>query len=124
MLADTIRRATEGGHAVRVAGAGHSSVPLAETDDILVSLEKFRGLESYNSTTNEATIQAGMTLHEAGKSLLDVGLALHNLGDVDAQTVVVYMGAYTIRILRCGTSLVCEHTFNYRPKNRNCHGRR
>ncbi|MBE0429961.1 MAG: FAD-binding protein [Thermoleophilia bacterium] len=94
-LADIIRRAAADGHTVRVAGAGHSSVPLVETDGILVSLENFRGLELVDSSANVVAMQAGMTLKEAGESLLESGLALHNLGDVDMQTVVGAIGTGT-----------------------------
>jgi len=77
---------------VRVVGSGHSSSPLVETEDILISLEKFQGIESFNTETHEATIQAGMTLHDAGQDLLKVGLALENLSDVDVQTLAGAVG--------------------------------
>lgn len=41
-LADLVRRAGDEGGTVRAVGAGHSSSPLVETKDVLISLEKFR----------------------------------------------------------------------------------
>jgi FAD/FMN-containing dehydrogenase len=87
-LAEVIRRARADGRVVRAVGAGHSSSPLVETGETLVSLERFRGLEHHDTASGVAVVRAGMTLEEAGRELFDAGLALHNLGDVNVQTVV------------------------------------
>lgn len=87
-LARLVRRAREDGRVVRVAGAGHSSSPLVETGETLVSLEHLRGLEWHDRESHQATIRAGMTLQEAGEVLFATGLVLHNLGDINVQTVV------------------------------------
>jgi FAD/FMN-containing dehydrogenase len=86
--ARVVRSAAEQGRVVRVVGAGHSSSPLVETRDILLSLEKLRGMESHDSEAREAIVLAGTSLKEAGDALFDAGLALHNLGDVNVQTAV------------------------------------
>ncbi len=94
-LAELVQRAAAAGRTVRVVGAGHSSSALVKTDDVLISLERFQGLVAHDSNTHRATLRTGMTLHEAGQKLLDVNLALHNLGDVDVQTVVGAVGTGT-----------------------------
>jgi FAD/FMN-containing dehydrogenase len=94
-LAEIVRGAAQSGRCVRVVGSGHSSTPLVETSDTLVSLEHFRGLESFEASGREATIRAGTTLKEANSALLEVGLAVHNLGDVDFQTVAGVVGTGT-----------------------------
>jgi FAD/FMN-containing dehydrogenase len=86
-LSAIIREAADRGGTVRVVGAGHSSSPLVKTGETLVSLEHFRGLVSHDSDSQRAVIRAGTTLEEAGEELFDAGLALHNLGDVNVQTV-------------------------------------
>ena len=86
-LANLIRQAGAANQSVRAVGNGHSSTPLVETEDLLVSLEKFQGVEGHNTAEHWATVQAGMSLKEAGRALLDVGLAMHNLGDVNVQTI-------------------------------------
>lgn len=80
---------------IRVVGAGHSSMPLVETPDILISLERMKGLLSYDFDNMCATLLPGYTVGEASKKLLDVGLALHNTGDVDMQLLVGAIGTGT-----------------------------
>ena len=82
-LAAVVRRAAAEGRVVRPVGAGHSSSRLVETDDVLVSLERFRGVEPHGGL--EATVGAGTTIEDMNKGLLAAGLAMHNLGDVDMQ---------------------------------------
>jgi FAD/FMN-containing dehydrogenase len=86
-LSAIVRRAAEQGKTVRAVGAGHSSSPLVETKDILVSLAKFRGIYSHDTAAGTAEVGTGMVLGEAGRDLTEPGLAMHNLGDVDVQTV-------------------------------------
>ncbi len=94
-LAELVRRAAEEKRTVRVVGSGHSSTPLVATADTLVSLTRFKGLERFDSSGREATVRAGTTLNEANSALLEVGLAVHNLGDVDFQTVAGVIGTGT-----------------------------
>jgi FAD/FMN-containing dehydrogenase len=94
-LVKIVRRAAAEQRCVRVVGAGHSSSALVETDDLLISLEKFQGLVSHDADRSQATIRAGMILHDAGKVLRDVGLATHNTGDVDVQMVAGAIGTGT-----------------------------
>lgn len=78
MLVDLVRRANTEKRTVRVVGAGHSSSPLVETEDGLVSLERFQGIESYDSIAHEVILRA-----------------LENLGDVDVQTLTGACRLYT-----------------------------
>jgi FAD/FMN-containing dehydrogenase len=94
-LVAVVRRAAEEGQTVRVVGAGHSSMPLVQTEGVLVSLEHFKGLVAHDRQAGRATIRTGMNLGEAGRTFLDVGLAMHNLGDVDMQMVVGAVGTGT-----------------------------
>lgn len=94
-LLHLVTRAAEDGRNVRVVGSGHSSAPLVQTDDILVSLAGFNGMLSNDRNGCEATFGAATTLKEAGKALLDAGLAMSNLGDVDFQTLAGVIGTGT-----------------------------
>lgn len=94
-LADVVRQAADARQTVRVVGAGHSSSPLVETSDVLVSMAKFRTVEPYDEARCEATIGAGVTIEEANAELLQLGMALANLGDVDYQTVAGAIGTGT-----------------------------
>jgi L-gulonolactone oxidase len=70
---------------IRAVGAGHSFTRLAETDDVLVSMDKFTGVESVDPDANQATVTAGTRLEDMNATLAEHGLAMENLGDIDQQ---------------------------------------
>src|SRR5690606_38356228 len=80
------RERAEGG-TVRAVGAGHSSSPLVQTQDVLVSLRHFTEVHSHDRDAAEAAVGAGLTIGKIGQSLFEHGLAMHNTGDVDVQTL-------------------------------------
>ncbi|MFC4307467.1 D-arabinono-1,4-lactone oxidase [Steroidobacter flavus] len=82
-----VRDAAARSRKIRVAGSGHSSSPLVETPDILMSTRDHRGLIDYDLTTSRATVGAGTVLQDLGQILHGVGLGMQNLGDVDTQTI-------------------------------------
>lgn len=84
-LCEIIRNANLSNKKIRVVGAGHSSSPLVETTDILISLDHFQGLKSFDKKNNLAEVGTAVTVHEVNASLQKVGLALFNAGDVDVQ---------------------------------------
>ncbi len=94
-IADTVRRAVAEGVGVRVVGTGHSSMPLCATDGVLVSLDDFQGIVSCDREQRTADVRAGTKLTRLGALLLEQGLALHNLGDVDVQSVGGALGTGT-----------------------------
>jgi FAD/FMN-containing dehydrogenase len=94
-VARAVREAAEVGSTLRVVGAGHSSSPLVKTSETLVSLERLQGLVSHDTARGEATVRAGMVIKDVGKALFDVGLAMHNTGDVDVQTLAGAIGTGT-----------------------------
>ena len=80
-LVSLVRAADTQSCHVRVAGSGHSFTPLVETDGILVSLDDYAGIESYDRDVLQATVRAGTKLHDLGEPLLALGMAMENLGD-------------------------------------------
>jgi FAD/FMN-containing dehydrogenase len=82
-----VRRAAAAGQVVRVAGTGHSFTPLCATDDVLVSLDHLKGIESVDAQACCAWIRAGTKIRDLGQPLADQGLALENQGDVDVQAI-------------------------------------
>ncbi|PKD16226.1 oxidoreductase [Salegentibacter salinarum] len=80
---------------IRVVGAGHSSSPLVKTKDILLSLKHFQGAEEPDTDSHRLTILGGMTVKDAGKEAFRYGLAMHNTGDVDVQTIAGAIGTGT-----------------------------
>jgi L-gulonolactone oxidase len=82
-----IERAVAAGRRVRVAGAGHSFSGAALTDGTLLSLGRMDRLVDADRDSGRVRVQAGITLHELCAQLATHGLALENMGDVDAQTL-------------------------------------
>jgi FAD/FMN-containing dehydrogenase len=82
-----VRRAADGGQVVRVTGTGHSFTPLCATDDVLLSLDNLKGIESVDAQRRRAWIRAGSKIHDLGGPLAEHGLALENQGDVDVQAI-------------------------------------
>lgn len=75
------------GRHVRVAGAGHSFVPLVQTDDVLMSLDELQGIEEVDSERGTVTVLGGTRLKNLGNALFERGLAQENLGDIDVQSI-------------------------------------
>jgi FAD/FMN-containing dehydrogenase len=94
-VAEIVKKAVKENKKVRVVGAGHSSSNLVETEDILISLSNFKGISEVDNQSYRATVAAGMEIHEAGEELNKAGLAMHNTGDVDVQTVAGAIGTGT-----------------------------
>jgi FAD/FMN-containing dehydrogenase len=94
-LIQIVQRAAEQGRKLRVVGAGHSSSPLVQTEDVLVSLNKFQGLITHNLDTCQAVLRTGMTIEDMGRDLQKIGLAMPNTGDVDVQTITGAIGTGT-----------------------------
>src|SRR5690606_25578270 len=69
-----VRDAAERSRKVRVAGSGHSSSPLVQTPDILMSMRDQRGLIDYDLRSHRASVGAGTVLHDLGAILHGVGL--------------------------------------------------
>jgi FAD-linked oxidoreductase len=82
-----IRRAAAEGQGLRAAGSGHSFTPLVATNGLLLSLENVTGIQELGPDGAEATVLAGTRLKALGEELFARGLAMENLGDIDAQTL-------------------------------------
>lgn len=94
------------GH-VRVAGSGHSFTPLVATDETLLDLHALAGIEAVDAERRRVTVRAGTTLRALGPALLAHGLALENMGDVDAQTLA---GAVSTGTHGTGAAFGCLST--------------
>jgi FAD-linked oxidoreductase len=86
-IAAVVREARERGLGLRAVGAGHSFTPLAQTEGLLVSLDRWQGLEAVDAPGLTATARAGTRLRRLGALLHSQGLAQLNLGDIDEQSI-------------------------------------
>jgi FAD-linked oxidoreductase len=82
---DELARVVSEAPRIKVAGSGHSFTDIACTDGVLVDLGRMNRVLAVDGS--EATVEAGITLHELGPQLAARGLAMENQGDVDPQTV-------------------------------------
>jgi FAD/FMN-containing dehydrogenase len=94
-IAQAVVDAAAAGRTVRVAGSGHSFTPLVASDGVLLSLENWRGIESSDLASQQVTVRAGTVLHDLGEPLLELGLAMANLGDIDVQALGGALGTGT-----------------------------
>ncbi|PVZ14726.1 D-arabinono-1,4-lactone oxidase [Actinomycetospora cinnamomea] len=82
-----VRDATVAGARLRPRGSGHSFTSLAATDGHAIDLRGFAGIEALDTATGVVRARAGTTLRALNRALEAHGLALANLGDIDAQTI-------------------------------------
>ena len=82
-----VARANRDGLTIRVAGAGHSFVPLCASDGLLLSLDGLQGVVKTDRSALRATVWAGSKIHQLGEPLLAAGMALENQGDIDRQAI-------------------------------------
>lgn len=80
-----VRTAAECGQTVRALGSGHSFTDTAATDGVHLDLREWTGVERVDGAV--AVVRSGTTLRELNDALAARGLALANLGDIDAQTI-------------------------------------
>lgn len=76
-----------GAEKVRVVGAGHSFMPLCETDGLLLSLDDLEGALEISPDRKTVTAPAGWSLKKLTKALWEEGLSLPNQGDVNPQSL-------------------------------------
>jgi L-gulono-1,4-lactone dehydrogenase len=86
-LSTAIVRAGAEDRRVRVVGSGHSFSDIALTDGLQLRLERLTRILDIDRSSGLVRVQAGITIHELSARLAEQGLALENLGDVDAQTI-------------------------------------
>ena len=86
-LAEAIGAAAAAGQKVSVAGSGHSFTETAMTDGTMIGVEALRGVLDADRSSGLVRVGGGTVLRQLNDSLAGLGLALENLGDIDAQTV-------------------------------------
>jgi FAD-linked oxidoreductase len=86
-IAAALERAAAQGQRVRVAGAGHSFSDIALTDGRLLVLDRMSRVLDVDRSTGLVRVQGGIAIRELNRRLAEHGLALENLGDIDAQSI-------------------------------------
>jgi L-gulono-1,4-lactone dehydrogenase len=86
-IADAVTAAARDGLTVRALGSGHSFTPAAATSGAALDLSGWNGIVSADLASGLVTVRSGTTIRELNAALDALGLAMANLGDIDAQTV-------------------------------------
>jgi FAD-linked oxidoreductase len=86
-VAAAVKESITTGRRIKAVGSGHSFTDIAVTDDQRLHLHRLSGLISIDPGARLVTVQAGMPMYALNSLLAEHGLAVPNLGDIDAQTV-------------------------------------
>jgi FAD-linked oxidoreductase len=86
-IASAIASAAKDGLTVRALGSGHSFTPAAATSGVALDLSTWSGIIGADLESGLVTVRSGTTIRELNAALGALGLAMANLGDIDAQTV-------------------------------------
>ncbi|RZQ64941.1 D-arabinono-1,4-lactone oxidase [Amycolatopsis suaedae] len=86
-IASVVTNAAVENRRVRVWGSGHSFTPIAVTESDAIDLRNWTGVASVDKPAGSVTVRAGTTLRALNAELDRLGLAMTNLGDIDAQTI-------------------------------------
>jgi L-gulonolactone oxidase len=86
-LAEAIGTAAAQGGKVKVTGSGHSFTEAAMTEATMLRLDALRGVLDADRESGLVRVGGGTVLRDLNEELAGLGLALENMGDIDAQTV-------------------------------------
>ena len=86
-ISAAVKDAAAAGLQVRALGSGHSFTPAAATTGLALDLSLWTGITAADTQTGLVTVRSGTTLRALNAAAAEFGLALANLGDIDAQTI-------------------------------------
>lgn len=86
-IAAAVKDAAAAGLPVRPLGSGHSFTAVAATSGVALDLSGWTGITAADTRTGLVTVRSGTTLRALAAELDGLGLAMANLGDIDAQTL-------------------------------------
>src|SRR5579859_2109191 len=86
-ISAAVKDAAAAGLTMRALGTGHSFTAAAATSGVALDLSGWTGIVAADTRTGLVTVRSGTTLRALNAELAGLGLALANLGDIDAQTV-------------------------------------
>jgi L-gulonolactone oxidase len=103
-----IQDAAVDGRRVKAVGSGHSFTDIALAEDISLDLSAIGSTLSVDLDSRVVSAPAAMPLRALNEALAARGLALPNLGDIDAQTIA---GAISTGTHGTGAAYGCLSTF-------------
>ena len=79
--------AREKGHTLKMVGTGHSFTGIAAPEHTMLRPHALAGILAVDRTAMTVTAAAGTRLRDFNLTLEALGLSLHNMGDIDEQTL-------------------------------------
>jgi FAD-linked oxidoreductase len=86
-IAGAVTRAAESGRTIRARGSGHSFTAVGAAHGVAIDLSRWTGIAAADVATGLITVRSGTTIRALNAELDRLGLAMTNLGDIDAQTI-------------------------------------
>src|SRR5262245_61326354 len=86
-ISKAVTRAAESGQTIRARGSGHSFTAVGAAHGVAMDLSGWTGITAADVTTGLVTVRSGTTIRALNAELDRLGLAMTNLGDIDAQTI-------------------------------------
>lgn len=86
-IVEVVERAVAHRTTVKMAGAGHSFTGISAPVDTLLRPDRLSGVVSVDRGAMTVTVQAGTPLRVLNAELARLGMGLHNMGDIDEQTL-------------------------------------
>src|SRR5487761_609167 len=86
-ISAAVKSAASSGLTVRALGSGHSFPPAAACHGVALDLTSWTGVAAASAATGQVTVRSGTTIRALNRALDGLGLAMANLGDIDAQTI-------------------------------------
>ncbi len=86
-VAAAITRAREAGSTVKMMGSGHSFTGISAPEGTMLQADQMRGVLAFDETAMTVTAAAGTHLKTLNLTLEQMGLSLHNMGDIAEQTL-------------------------------------
>lgn len=86
-VVDVVTRARAAGQTVKAAGTGHSFTAIAAPQHVHLLPDRMRGIVAVDRDAMTVTALAGTQLKRFNAELEQLGLSLHNMGDIAEQTL-------------------------------------
>ena len=86
-VADAVVAARTNGLTVKMIGTGHSFTGIAVANGLMLTPERLVGIRSVDRDAMTVTALSGTPIGVLNERLFALGLALHNMGDIDKQTI-------------------------------------
>ena len=86
-ISAAVKSAASAGLTVRALGSGHSFTDVAACHGVALDMSAWTGITASDVDSGLVTVRSGTTIRALNTALDGMGLAMANLGDIDAQTI-------------------------------------